>query len=651
MNGMKRKGLVIISVLFFSLFLFALLNRTGSLILLWKEENPGSITHDSGYGYYAFVQDENISRLSLPFFLKEDDVLLDQGPVSVNEDITVSIKNDGGGRYQLLKNNDLYFSASEGRPEEHEYSILSPSVIRNRYLLALLFPVIFLLAADIFVCVKYKDRTLISTIIRSIAVVILLMLLMPWNNVIFSGAPLRIGLLLVKPILQRNIIYTVILFAAVLAIVLTSQQSRIWIWISVLIILVNTVYYFIPEWDYYGRRADSGAYLQHYNASSIRTPGYPKFIEMVFLMSGHEGLDELREKDAFAEDESLHNCRKENSMGLINVVRAQKCVLAASFLILFIVFRKYYEPLWFVLFAQIVLCNGLLGVDNNYIMTECLSQAFILLTAAMFIMVIKGKQSASFVVMCITAGLSILIRPANIFLGLLIFISVVFLLKSHRKISLLLAGCFLFVMICAIPALTIFRNYGIFVWMPTSGYVEIARAVDFLEPGDEEAFDDPKLRDICLTMLENKKLYPNADQNTNMWQVAVAAAEEHGYDHITCSTVFGKISRKILFRHFSEFVNALIDTMKTALDRTRLQIGPVSFPAMILMFLILSVLSMNIDSFTGLILMIGHITHLGISMMNQPERRYIYSTEILCLLGWLLIIIAVTLKKREKKMN
>ena len=32
-----------------------------------------------------------------------------------------------------------------------------------------------------------------------------------------------------------------------------------------------------------------------------------------------------------------------------------------------------------------------------------------------------------------------------------------------------------------------------------------------------------------------------------------------------------------------------------------------------------------------------HAAHLCISMVNQPERRYIYSTEIICLLGWLLI--------------
>ena len=54
------------------------------------------IRHDTGHGYYAFVPDENISRLGLPFFLKEDEDILYQDPLSVNEDITASIKADGG---------------------------------------------------------------------------------------------------------------------------------------------------------------------------------------------------------------------------------------------------------------------------------------------------------------------------------------------------------------------------------------------------------------------------------------------------------------------------------------------------------------------------------------------------------------------------
>ena len=88
---MIKKIVSVISACFILFFIRALLNRTGSLILFWKEEPLGSITHDSGYGYYAFVRDENISKLGLPFFLKEDETILEQAPLSVNEDITASV--------------------------------------------------------------------------------------------------------------------------------------------------------------------------------------------------------------------------------------------------------------------------------------------------------------------------------------------------------------------------------------------------------------------------------------------------------------------------------------------------------------------------------------------------------------------------------
>lgn len=643
----KRQILFLFSILIFTLFLFALLNRCGSLILLWKEEPVGSVTHDAGFGYFAFVRDENLSKLSLPFYLKEDGIIPEQDPVSVNEDITAAIKEKGGGRYQLLQNNDLYFSATDGHPENHDYSILSPVIIRNRYLLVIFLSALLIAAADVFFCVKRKDRSFFRNMIRWLTGIFFVMLLVPWNVMIFSGAPVQIGSLLIKPMLQRNLIFLLLLFALMLVNSLLSGKNRFFCWLSVLIVLANTVYFFIPDWDYYGRRADSGAYLEHYTASSIRTPCYPVFIETVYRITGNNGLNSLRAEDHANIDESLHNVRTEESGGLINVVRAQKCVLGAAFLILCWVFIQYYDPVWFAFFAQIVLCAGFLGVDNNYIMTECLSQAVLLLTAALFLLTIKGKKIAAFILMCVAAGTAILIRPANIFLLILILTAVVFLLKDKRNILIPLAGCLVFAVIAAIPAFTIWRAYNIFVWMPTSGYVEIARAVDFLEADDAEAFEDPELKEICRDMLVKKLNFLDADQNTNMWQVAVAAAEEHGYDRISCSPVFQKISRAVLFRHSREFLSALMETIKTALERTRLQIGPIGFPVLAGIFLILFLIRINIDSFAGLILMAAHTAHLVLSMMNQPERRYIYSTEILCLFGWLLILMAVIAKRRE----
>ena len=66
MNGTTKKIISALSACIILMFLAAALNRTGSLILFWKEEPLSRITHDEKYGYYAYVPNENVSRLGLP---------------------------------------------------------------------------------------------------------------------------------------------------------------------------------------------------------------------------------------------------------------------------------------------------------------------------------------------------------------------------------------------------------------------------------------------------------------------------------------------------------------------------------------------------------------------------------------------------------
>ena len=85
------------------------------------------------------------------------------------------------------------------------------------------------------------------------------------------------------------------------------------------------------------------------------------------------------------------------------------------------------------------------------------------------------------------------------------------------------------------------------------------------------------------------------------------------------------------------------------MERTRLQIPPVPFIALFLLFTILFAVRVKTDSLLGMLFSLLHVIHLCLSMMNQPERRYIYSTEILCLFGWLLIMITVIYARKTEK--
>ncbi len=651
MSKTAKKIISAISAIILLVFLAAALNRTGSLILFWEEKSLGKITHDERYGYYAYVPNENVSRLKLPVYLKEDERFPDQGQLSVNEDITATIKTRGGGRYTMQDNNDLYFSASDNRAETHEYSVVTPVIIRTRLLAVLTGLAALTAIADLVLCRKNKDYGILRNVLLWTTAALLLLMLLPWNKMIFSAPPVPIRGLYFKPILQRNPAFFALLFVLTLLSFRQADNRKIFRLLVIPVVVWNTVCYFIPEWELFGQRADSAAYLQHYTASSIRTPGYPVFIEAVYRLSGNNDLEMLRSDEYHFEDETLLNGTTEDSHGLLNVVRAQKCVLGLSFLVLFFLCCRYYSPLWFTAAAQLILSCGFLGVDNSYIMTECLSQAVLLLVTSCFLLIVKRKSAAFYLLLCILSAITILIRPANIFLVLPLLIAAWILFRERRSILIPLIGCLAFAALSAIPALTIWRQYGIFVWMPTSGYVEIARAVDLLQPGNEEAFDDPELREYCADLLRLKEEYPNADQNTNMWQVSIAAAQERGYDLISCSPILGKVSRKIFRLHFGEFLSALGGTMQTALERTRLQFGPIPFWAFLMLFTLLFALRINADSLSGMLLVTLHCSHLCISMMNQPERRYIYSTEILCLLGWTLILYNFISAGRSKQEN
>lgn len=644
-----NKILSILSCIFFLLFLLALLNRTGSLVLFWKEEPLSSITHDAGYGYYAFVRDENISKLGLPFYLKEDDSLLVSKPLSVNEDITFSIKETGKGSFQIRENSDLYFSASDNHPEDHEYAILSPVIIRNRYLLPLAAAAFLFTAVILIHFIKARDIRPIRMIIRFLTAVCCLLMLLPWDKMTFPRGPLHAGHLMINPLLQRNIIFILLLLVLTALYFLLCENSNLLKCFSILIILINTVWYFLPEWNYYGLRADSPAYLESYTASSIRTPGYPVFIEIVYKITGSNGLSALRTEMQTISDESLQDGTAADSKGLLSVTRSQKIVLGFAFLLLAAVFFRYYAPIWFVFAAQIILSGGFLGIDNSYIMTECLSQAFCLIITAVFILFMKEKRAVFFVLLCVLSGIGMLIRPANIFLFIPIAVSALSWFINKHSILIPLIGCLAFLALTAIPAITIFRAYHVFVWMPTSGYVDIARAVEIMQPGDEDAFTDPEQREFCHDLLAKKESIGEADQNTYMWDVGIAAALERGYDLISCSPLLGKVSRKIFLLHPGEFVSAIAGTIRTALERTRLQIAGIPFPVIALLFIILFLVNNNTDSLSGLSISLMHIAHLFIFSMNQPERRYIFSTEILCLTGWLLIFISLMTAIKQRR--
>ncbi len=644
MNKNFRNIARVLFVVLFCVTLLCVLNRTGSLNLIWKELPIGDITHDSGHGYYAFIPDENVSKLNLPIFLVEDGEVLQNPPLSVNEDKTAEIKINGSGSYMVNSNNDLYFSASDNTPENHEYSVLVPEIIRMRYLLVLLFITAGL--DGTLVWLERKNLKALGRLSVYPAVMVLALLLLPWNAL---AVPLNIVGIRFMPVFQRNVIAFVMIAAAAAALLALRKGEK---WVNVLaavLIAVNLVYYFIPEWNYFGLRTDSFSYIEEHSASSIRTIGYPAFIE---AGNDEEDLDAMRGEfgtELYAEyPERLVNGAEIESHGLLKTVRAQKIVLAAAFLIVCVslMYAAGWAPCLF--FAELVLCGGFLGVDNSYIMSECLSQAVMLAGAACFIVFAKDKKTWTYLVGSVLAAAAVLVRPSNIILFALVLFGAVVLISKKEirgRIVTAVVGIVLYFVIAAIPAAEIYAEYGRFLWMPVSSYAEMGRALSIMDERDRALFVDDEETSIYVYAVLNAKEkfaaeHDAIEQNDYVWSIAVDTAEKMGYDRIECSWLFAKVSRPVIKQHFSEFVNAVKDSFLTGIAKTRLKVeGLCGYPTLILLALgLLFWLGKDAGSILGILFVVLHNANVLLSAVNQPEKRYIFHSEILFILGLMLIL-------------
>ena len=287
--------------------LLGILNKTGCFILLWQKDDLSGIQHDSGYAYYVRIPNENAAKLDLPLFLIEDNVLINPPVLAVNQDLPRDIKETGKGLYELLPNNNIFFSSTDETDPttgKHTYAVLTPTIIRVRYLLPVIAipSLIFIILCFIWLTAKIrKDRPALINIkacakdsAKTLSIFILILLMIPWKD-FFNPPVIAVkNLQWVMPLIQRNIVYFLILAVCLLYLFRMKQSNKILYGLMGCILILNTGYYFMPEKDYYGVRTDSASYISAYDAHSIRTPGYPRFIEDVMTLSPNSDLDYWR---------------------------------------------------------------------------------------------------------------------------------------------------------------------------------------------------------------------------------------------------------------------------------------------------------------------------------------------------------------------
>ncbi len=645
--------------LFFALL--GILNRTGGFILFWQQDELTGIRHDSGFAYYAMVPNENTAALNLPVYLVEGERILSAPVLAVNQDLSRDIKEQGGGLFRLLENNNLYFSSTDHTDPtagQKTYSVLTPVIIRMRHLLPVLAVSLglgLLLGMIRLIGKLRSDQELIGRFrvyfkntLLAFSVLVSFLLLLPAQRL--SGPPAISGSSLhwEWPLLQRNAVFLLILMICVICLYRFTVRPRVLYGLLGLIWVLNTGYYFWPEKDYYGVRTDSASYLLPYDAQSIRTPAYPRFIEDVMTLVPGSDLDYWRS----AEGQEMLADRADllfqdvsgDSRGLVQVVRAQKIFLGVSFLVTAGLLCFLISPCFVFLFGEFALALNFLGVYNNYILSEVLSQAMLLLCCGIFCYFVARKVAWAFPFLCFFCAVSVLVRPANVFVFMLPAFAVIWLIFRQKRSAAgpLFIGLLIAAGLVLIPASVVYRATGYWIWMPNEGYAGIGHALALMQPEDIERQEDAETRKFLEASYDRiaqmKKENALLTQNDYVFGVAVAEAEALGYDAVTANVLFSRASASILRSHSSDMLDILRSQFQTAVERTRLQTVRLSYWMILALAAVLSLIRCSEISLTGLLFILLHNVHLLISVTNQPERRYIWSTEIFFLLGAGLIL-------------
>lgn len=633
---------------------FGTLNRAGIFIISWERRPILQMQAVEGFGYSTPIRSQAVSMLGLPVLLEEDGHLIPAPYLAVNEDLSRTVRSVGAGRYLPLDDGSLLFSTSDNTnplTNARHYSLLIPKIFFSPLLLVVpAFWGIILIGCCFFSrrqnCQVESDviKNILCKLLIFFTTAMLILLLFPseysLTKPLFS---LRSETSTILPIVRRTDPFLLLLIAGCLVLGVT-QRKKIWLPMFLCLILIANLFdFFRPGWDYFGVRPDSSSYLVQYDAQSIRTPGYIWFAEIALKTGKQEDIGFWRSAEGGMQlnqmGESLYRAAEKPSHGLIRVIKGQKIVLALAFILLSVALAYIISPTAAFIFSQISLSMGLLGVQNDYIMSESFSQTVTLACVACFLFLFRSRNKWLFILLSALSAIAFLIRPSNVYLVALPIVAATWMLFHFRKqvLTLSISGAVVYVILAGIPAFVCWRAYNQFLWAPNAQNANIGHALRLMQESDLSAQSDPEVK----YFLEGCEIRAAAIQFANdgtlsqneAYSVALEQAKQMGYNNVSANFLFQKAALPILKTHFQKYLSVLFKQIQFGISKSRLQREWLSYPLILLLIGVFAILGRNLKSWMGLLFVLFHNVHLIISMTNQPETRYIWATEIIFLLG------------------
>jgi hypothetical protein len=407
--------------------------------------------------------------------------------------------------------------------------------------------------------------------------------------------------------------------------------------------------YINSPWNSYYLSPDSYGYVQLFNIKSMRTPVYPKFIEMTTLGTGYNHDIGTRPINQLITTSPLID-------PLLRTVQIQKILLLGSLIILTIVLIDSFNSLFPATLSLYIYDFNFLTTSKAYILTEALAQTFLILMVACTILYVCKKQHWAIIALGILSALAYLTRPASaytfwIFLG----VGTWGIIKTHlsRKVFYILAalglwGCILFSYI-----FLIYLDSGRWTVSTYAPLAHIGDALLVTTPQDINLMPDNDLKNYYRIIAQKVEehgyksktgVMATMDQfNDNIYQIAVPVADEVNKNgsHYDSVELLDKTATIILENHPREYGSLGFEFIRYAVDTSRFNKMGGLISIMIVVLLLSSFLR-NKASFCAVVLAFTHVANIVItSFTGVPESRYLAMTEMLVLFAFFILCMEI----------
>jgi hypothetical protein len=202
-------------------------------------------------------------------------------------------------------------------------------------------------------------------------------------------------------------------FGYVLECRLKQGQLKIVLWAGLGVISLLLLWSLVESWNHIFMQPDSRSYIRN---DGYRAPLYPWFIDLLTL--GHD----LRAPSSFYHGPIGQLITNGEDSPLIWPVRMQKVLLYAAFVTVLWASSRWTGPFMSVVLGLVILFGDFLSEEQSHLLTEPLTQAFVLFSLAAYCQFVLDKQAKYLLILGMLFGLAFLTRPAA---GYLILLSVV----------------------------------------------------------------------------------------------------------------------------------------------------------------------------------------------------------------------------------